>query len=309
MIENTFIIPTLNNLTRREEGSAGLLEAVESLYKFTPHNFKIIVIFNGTDADYVKAKELLGDKVHLWVKPHRNLGFGKSMNLGIRLADTEYVTLANDDVEVLYDTWWQETMALFAENPKLGGFNPHSFINKRHTGDRAVQFEIKDEYTPEDIAAMKQVFHNERYYSGLICTFFTICRKAMFDQIGLFDESFGLGSGEDYDLCVRATRAGYAMAGGSKVMVRHWWGGTKDNLPVDKNFTSNYDLIAAGNQHMTRKWGPHSDEVKRQLADGRLTVPQAEALGGGWPGGGPKEPLDKDLVKYPNKQWYQVVEL
>lgn len=300
-IINTYVIPCLNNIT-------GLKKLVESLYKFTPHNFRIIVVFNGNHQDFASAQELFGDKVHLWLKPHRNLGFGKSMNMGIKLAETEYVTLANDDVEVIYPTWWEEVEKLFADNPKMGGFNPHSFINKRHTGDRAIQYEVKEEYTPEDIEAMKRVFHNERWYSGLICTFFTICKKAMFDQIGLFDESFGLGSGEDYDLCVRATKAGFMLAGGSAVMVKHWWGATKDNLPTDMNM-SNYALIIGGNQHMERKWGPHSDEVKRRVENGKMTAEEAQELKGGWPGGGPSEPFDKDSVSYKNRQWYQTVEL
>ena len=301
-IINTYIIPTLNNVD-------GLVKLVNSLYKYTPPNFNIISIFNGTDNDFRAAKAVLGDKVHLWVRPYRNLGFGKSMNLGIKLATTEYVTLANDDVEVIYDTWWQEVVDLFDHNPSLGAFNPHSFINKRHTGDRAIQYEIKDKYSQEDIEAMKKVFHAEQWYTGC-CTFFTICKRSMFDQIGLFDESFGLGSGEDYDLCVRAAHAGILICGGSKVMVKHWWGNTKDNLPKDMD-TSNFALIQGGNQNMTRKWGEHVDEVKRQLADGRMTQEHADSINGGWAPshGGPLEPLDKDMVDYPDGKFYQIVDL
>jgi GT2 family glycosyltransferase len=195
---------------------------------------------------------------------------------------------------VLYPTWWQDVEKLFAEHPNLGGFNPHSFINKKHTGDRVAQYEDKPEYTEEDLAKMREIFHSERWYVGC-CTYFTICKKAMFDKIGLFDESFGLGSGEDYDLCIRAARGGFQVCGGSVVMVRHWWGATKDNMPKDANFKSNYDLIAGGNQNMERKWGPHIDKIP-----------------GGWSvsgTGGPEEPLDKDQVNYPNKQWFQIVDL
>jgi GT2 family glycosyltransferase len=300
---NTFIIPCLNNLD-------GLRKLVWSLYKYTPHNFQVFVIFNGTFGDFQIAQQMFpGNEVHLWIKGNRNFGFAKSMNMGIKLAQTEYITLANDDVEVIYPTWWEEVEALFHEKPTLGAFNPHSFINKRHTGDRAIQYDIKDEYTQEDIEAMKKVFHAERWYSGLLCTFFTICKRVMFDKIGLLDESFGLGSGEDYDLCVRAGKAGFMLAGGSVVMVKHWWGNTKDNLPKDENFISNFDLIAKGNQHMERKWGPHSDEVKRRVADGRMTQEEADALGGGWPGGGAKEPFDKDTVDYPDGKFFQEVEI
>lgn len=287
---NTYVVPVLNNLT-------GLKKLCESLYKYTPHNFRIIVIFNGTQEDFVKAQAEIptGDGgVHVWIKPYKNLGFAKSMNYGIQIADTEFVTLANDDVEVIYDTWWQETEQLFRDKPELFSFNPHSFINKRHTGDRAIQYELKDEYTKEDIAEMKKIFHAERWYTGG-CTFFTICKREVFKKIGLFDESFGLGSGEDYDMCVRAAKAGFLMAGGSVVMVKHWWGATKDNLPVDLSFTSNYDLIAKGNQNMERKWGPHVDKD-----------PNGWTVGGR---GGPDIPLDKDNHSYPNDGWYDTTPL
>jgi len=296
---NTFIFPCLNNIE-------GLVKSVESLYKYTPDNFQIIVVFNGTMNDYLSAHATLNDKVHLWIKPYRNLGFGKSMNQGIKLALTDFVTIANDDVEVLYDSWWQDVMDIFDKTPNLGGFNPHSFINKKHTGDRAIEYEIKDEYTKEDIEKMQKFF--PKWYVGC-CTYFTICKKAMFDKIGLFDESFGLGSGEDYDLAIRAARGGYLIAGGSLVMVKHWWGGTKDNMPKGE---SNYNLIAAGNQRLTEKWGNHCQEVERQLADGRMTPEQASEMKGGWSvsgAGGYDEPADKDKVQYADKKWFQEINL
>ena len=302
---NTFVIPCLNNVE-------GLIKSVESYYKYTPaDSFRVIVVFNGTMTDYLTALAALGDKVHIWLKPYKNLGFGKSMNEGIRLADTEFVTLANDDCEVIYPEWWDETMELFKADPTLGGFNPHSFINKRSSGERAIQYDQKDEYDAEDIKKMKEIFHNERWYTG-VCTFFTICRKDLFDKIGYYDESFGLGSGEDYDLCIRATKAGYFICGGSKVMVKHWWGATKDNLPKDPSFTSNFDMIMKGNQHMERKWGPHCQEVGRRLESGKMTQEEADALKGGWTVGGRggiDEPLDKDTVLYPDKKWFQIVDL
>ena len=117
----------------------------------------------------------------------------------------------------------------------------------------------------------------------------------MFDEIGLFDESFGLGSGEDYDLCVRAARSGWRIKGGSKTMVFHWWGNTKDNMPTSEDSISNYDLIAGGNQNMERKWGKHIDKD-----------PEGWSVSGD---GGPKEPFDKDEVKYEEGKFFQEVDL
>lgn len=303
-LTNTFIIPTLNNIE-------GLKKFVESIYKYTaPETFRIISIFNGTNEDFEKARKEIGDKIHVWIKPYRNLGFGKSMNIGIQMATTPFVTIANDDVEVLYPTWWDDTMKLFEKDPQLMGFNPHSFINKAASGDRVQEYPTKEEYTPEDIAKMQDFF--PKWYVGC-CTFFTICKKQLFDEVGLFDESFGQGSGEDYDLMVRAGRKGYKIAGGSLVMVRHWWGMTKDNLPQTSEFTSNYNMIIKGNERLTEKWGFHLDEVKRRLADGRMTQEEADKMKGGWSvsgEGGFDEPADQDKRKYKDKgKWYELVDI
>lgn len=194
----------------------------------------------------------------------------------------------------MYPEWWFEIMAQFEEDPHLGGFNPHSPCNKASDGNRYIQYPYKEEYNDEDIAKMKEIFHAERLYTGC-CTYFTICKKQMFDEIGLFDESFGLGSGEDYDLCVRAARGGWLIKGGSRVMVFHWWGNTKDNMPTGKDNISNYDLIAGGNQNMERKWGRHIDKD-----------PEGWSVSGS---GGPAIPFDSDTVHYKDNKFYQEVNL
>lgn len=288
---NTYVIPVLNNYK-------GLYLLLTTLKKYTPSNYNVIVINNGNsikvpDGDLVKierAKEL----TDIWIDPVRNLGFGKAMNQGIKLANTEFVTLANDDVEIMYEGWWDEVMEQF-EDPKLGGFNPHSPCNKASDGERYIQFPHQETYSKEDVKKIKEIFHAERHYTGC-CTYFTICKKKMFNDIGLFDESFGLGSGEDYDLCVRASRAGYYIKGGSSVMVWHWWGHTKDNMPIsEEGGISNYDLIAGGNQNMERKWGKHIDKD-----------PEGWSVAGA---GGPDIPLDSGQVAYKENKFYQEVEI
>jgi len=297
---NTYIIPVLNNYD-------GLVKLLISLKKYTPDNYNVIVIHNG---NYLKKNpgelaqiERAKPMVNLWIDPYRNLGFGKAMNTGIKLADTEFVTLANDDVEIIYEGWWDEIMTYFKEDANLGGFNPHSPCNKAADGERYIQYPHQEEYTEEQIKEMKEIFHSEKEYTGC-CTYFTICRKQMFDEIGLFDESFGMGSGEDYDLCVRAGREPsdpskrrWYIKGGSKTMVWHWWGNTKDNMPKSEaGGISNYDLIAGGNQNMERKWGKHIDKDSN-----------------GWSvsgQGGPNIPLDNNTSNYETfGKWFQEVNL
>jgi len=309
-IINTYIIPVLNNYE-------GLYRLLETLEKYTSPNYQVIVIDNGvrlkkeeSDLEYIEMARRF-KQIALWIEPYRNLGFGKAMNTGIKLATTEFITCANDDVEIMYEGWWDEVMNLFASNPKLAGLNPHSPCNKMHTGERVLEYEYKREYNVDDIKKIKEFFKGQKWYVGC-CTYFTIFKKSLFDEIGYFDESFGQGSGEDYDLCIRAARADKLIVGSSNVIVFHWWGKTKDNMPVEEGGYSNanYDLIAKGNQRLTEKWGAHCQEVERQLKDGRMTEEQAKAINNGWSvcgTGGASEPLDKDKVNYKNNQWYQIM--
>jgi len=294
---NTYCFLTLNN-------EKGLERALETLYQHTPDNFYVYVVYQGKDDElYSRIK----DKVHFFIRPQRNLGFAKGMNTMIKLATTEYVTICNDDVELLYPTWWDEVMEVFKSDDTLAGFNPHSPCNKKASGDRFIQYPYQKEYTMDDIAKMKEIFKSERFYIGC-CTYFTIFKREFFNEVGLFDESFGQGSGEDYDLMIRAGRLNKRIAGGSRVMVWHWWGNTKDNMPVEEGGISNFNLIRAGNQNLTAKWGPHCDEVQRQLKDGRMTEEEAKSFNGGWSvsgKGGLLEPNNQQDRNYKIKgQWF-----
>lgn len=285
-IINTFVILTLNNYS-------GLIKCVETIYKFTPPNFRIISIHNGKDKEaYAQVKKELGDKVHLYIESYRNLGFAKGMNMGIKLSDTKYVTILNDDVEFVYDKWWDDVMQQFKERPTLVGFNPHSPCNKNMYGDRVMQYEhSEDGYNDEQIAEIKEIFKSERWYPGG-CTYCTIIKRSLFDEIGLLDESFGQGSGEDYDLDIRVARAGHLIGGGSSAIVWHWWGNTKDNMPKEE-FASGFELIEKGNQRLTEKWGSHIDKD-----------PMGWSVNGK---GGPPEPYDKAEKNYeaPGKWWIE----
>jgi GT2 family glycosyltransferase len=237
-IKNTYVIPTLNNYK-------GLLRLLETLEKYTPPNYRVIVINNGFCLPLTPENEELikkiKPKIHLWVDTYRNLGFSKSMNLGIQLTDTNFCTCANDDVELMYSSWWQEVEKIFEENPDLGGFNPHSPCNKSSSGDRCIEYPYKADYSPEDIAKIKEFFKGQQWYVGC-CTYFTIFKKKMFDDVGLYDERFW-NSGEDYDICIRAARKGWKIAGGSKVIVFHWWGISSE----DEKIRSSPQDYAKGN--------------------------------------------------------------
>jgi len=242
---NSIIIPHLNNQT-------GLLRCLETLYKYTPPNFRVILIDQSEDpALYEKVK----DKVHLHIKSYRNLGFAKAANTGIRISDTKFVTILNDDVEFLNMKWWPALESVFEKFPNAMAVNPASM--RRLNG-----FIYKESYTDEEYQAMvdecsrvgEEIRPHGIHIDGITPWCVTFYREELL-KIGLFDESFFPGSGEDYDLQNRSYyhwKRGDIQRGrwlGTSLSVAwHWWLTTKKTQDIAKVF------IDASNLYK-EKWG------------------------------------------------------
>lgn len=191
-----------------------------TLYKYTPENFKVILIdqtLNGL-THYATDK-----RVHLYIRPYRNLGFAQAMNTGIRLSTTKYVTCSNDDVEFIHRSWWYGIEEGFSSDKQVKAVNtmsvcepgwgygcnrnsPEELVAKKEgelhckfnrEEERFEHLPYKEDYTDEDYQ------HLLRQKNGMIDGIITWCtvfdREALLYK-GLFDERFYPGGGEDYDM-------------------------------------------------------------------------------------------------------------
>lgn len=262
MKENTFVIPIIRN--------DYIGQMLDTLKKNTPDNYYTIVIDQTVDD---RAYLENHSKTDLWIRPYRNLGFSKGMNTGIRLAQTPYITLANDDISFVNIKWWQGVVDTFQMDEKIIAVNPMS--PKEGSWGYGLRVENHDTWTPPTGFAtdpeklgvypiMKDgtiIDDPEKcgiYYDRLLtehptwtpntlcdaiamwCTVFT---KKGLEEVGLLDERFYPGGGEDYDMCCRAYSCGYPtprevcdpafhrrMVGTTKSWVWHHWGSSKDQI-------------------------------------------------------------------------------
>ena len=235
---NTFVIPFIRN--------DQIQMFLKSLYEFTdPETFRVTVIDQSPKGVYEDIK----DKVHLYIRPYRNLGFAKAMNTGIRLADTEFVSCYNDDVEFINKKWWPGILeqfekigpTCFAVNPSspkeaawgYGGKAPEGRVL---TEDKRGVVWVKDG-KPLDLEECRTeegynwLLEKQKGWVDGIALWGPTFRRKIFDEIGMFDERFYPGGGEDYDLNARAYDAGwgkeqtrYRMVGSSLSFVYHHWG-------------------------------------------------------------------------------------
>jgi len=238
MINNTFITNPI-----RPDYIDRLLY---TLYKYTDmSNNRLIVVDQTQDGIYEKVKE----KTHLYLRPHRNLGFAKSMNEGIihgQHWNSKYITCMNDDVEFINKAWWDGIIETFNQDEKrIMAVNP---MSPREPGwgygwDHGKYIDLieyKEEYDEEDyqyllegdfskVQGLPDSFPRRKIgVIDAIATWCTIFKKEFFEKFGLFDERYYPGGGEDYDINARCYRQGYRMVGTTRSWVWHWWGKSKD---------------------------------------------------------------------------------
>lgn len=259
----TFVVPILRG--------DFIKPCLESLYKYTPIDFRVIVIDNNNLDEAEKACRGL---YHLWIKSYRNLGFSKSMNTGILLSQTPYVALMNDDLVFMDERWWQGIVDTFKMDEKIIAVNPNSpkegswgygltSENKDTWKPRegftvcendiehvvpikpdGTSFEYKDKFTKEDYDFLlnNHPIWTKDTLCDAIAMWCTVFKREGLQKVGLLDERFYPGGGEDYCMNCEAYSQGLRMVGTTKSWVYHHWGRSKDAIsgkdPTNKMFES-----------------------------------------------------------------------
>jgi O-antigen biosynthesis protein len=203
VIPDLVSIITLNwdhysDLTRPFMGCVGL---------WTPEPYELIVIDQGSD---IKEVQLLqADEAEIPNVRCRfneeNVGFPAGCNLGTSMTRGEYVIWMNNDI-IINGEWLEPILrVLNSEEKTVVGASLIDYATGWNT--------YRD--------ASKKL-HTIPYLEGWLIA----VRRKFVDQVGLFDESFGLGGMEDVDLCRRARNSGYSLTGINSLPMVHLRGKT-----------------------------------------------------------------------------------
>lgn len=170
----SIIIPTYNHCEDL------LKPCCESIINYTDLSMvEVIVVANGCTDNTKDYVESLGNPFKLiWIDDP--VGYTKATNEGIRQSKGDYIVLLNNDTELLSqlpNTWLTMLEQPFSD-PQVGLTGP---------------LQLHDDYADFDV----------------LIFFCVMIKKEVFDTIGLLDEIFSPGGGEDIDFTVRANLAGY----------------------------------------------------------------------------------------------------
>ncbi|MGC8889892.1 MAG: methyltransferase domain-containing protein [bacterium] len=236
----SIIILTLNNLEYTKK-------CIESIRKYTPEPYELIVVDNGSKDGTVEYLENQPD-IKL-VKNPTNVGFAMGNNMGMKLAKGDYVVILNNDT-IVTQGWLTRFIACAESDPSVGIVGPRS----NYVAGAQL---IKNVSYGNDIDAMQEFarkwsLENSGKYDETVRVigFCMLVKREVIEKIGGFDPLYESGNFEDDDFCIRAIRAGFKIKIAHDVFIHHY--GSKTFTSEKINYT---ESMLKNWERFKRKWG------------------------------------------------------
>jgi GT2 family glycosyltransferase/tetratricopeptide (TPR) repeat protein len=244
-------------------------QCLESVLRHTRRPYELVLVDNGstdgTPAYLEEVRSRPGPARVEVIRNETNVGFAAGCNQGLARAHGQYLLLLNNDTIVT--AGWLDGLIAWALHdwPRVG------LVGAVTNYSRPPQQVAVDYTEAEGIHAFAA--RRRREYAGKavevdrLTGFCLLLRREAFEQIGGFDERFGLGFFDDDDLSVRAREAGFRLLVAQDVFVHHFGSRTFTGLGIDcrQQLESNFEQFRA-------KWG------EEHAAGYRLPVGQAAGL-------------------------------
>lgn len=177
---------------------------IDSIINYTKIPYELILVQEGENKEIT---DLLISYKTRFIHNKIPKGFAGAMNSGLDIAYGNYFCFLNNDT-VVTPGWLEEMMSAF-QDKKVGLVSPtySELPFERRTKDEISNKSERFEYIDDPLS-----------FKG-VCF---LVKKEVIDKIGKWDESLGLGGGDDNDLCFRIKKAGYEMVIARKSFIYHY---------------------------------------------------------------------------------------
>jgi len=195
---------------------------VESVYEArTSVPFEIIVVDNGSTPEVAAwlAREQERRQCLVVLRFDQPLGFARAVNEGARRATHHALVLLNSDTLVT-DGWLDGLTDALLSDSRLGVVSPltNGGGNPLQVDPEAESFGPRQAHRHAARIRDRKELIPEPERLGFFCV---MIRRALWELLAGLEESYGVGTGEDNDFCLRARLAGYRLAVARNVFVFH----------------------------------------------------------------------------------------
>ena len=226
------IIPVWNQLEFTRE-------CIEAIIKNTSYPYRLILVDNASDEATKRYLEGVRDRSSLeieLIRNEENLGFVKAVNQGLRISDSPFVCVMNNDT--IPAPGWLERMIDFAAcHPDVGLINPQC----NGHGNMKI-----DDYA-RGLAKKRGEYMEMNQCQG----FCMLIKREAVERVGYLDEAFGIGGFDDTDYSMRAHIAGYRCVAIKDAYVYHRLH-SSFNASGDRE-----DWVRRNRRIYYDKWGAH----------------------------------------------------
>ena len=247
-------------------------KCIDSVRSNTSYPHELIIVDNGSKEetkDYLRQLVAAASNYRL-LDNASNLGFAAGNNQGVKAARGEYILLLNNDV-LVGQGWLDDLVAALERDERIGMVGPITNYSSGLQMVAEVPY-LGDEGFPEYAAEVRRVGRGRLTPRRRIAGFALLMRKALFDELQGFEESFGSGNYEDDDLCLRVRERGYAIMVDEGTFVHHYGSATFKANRIDyaASLKRNEKLFRKRWPEVDHKWLLEQDEPLTALHKARL---------------------------------------
>ncbi|WP_340024896.1 glycosyltransferase family 2 protein [Paenibacillus sp. FSL K6-1096] len=239
-MKTSIIILTLNKLPLT-------IQCLESIKRNTPEEHEIIIVDNGSSDETVQYLKEHYPELKL-IENQENLGFAKGCNQGGELAEGEAILFLNNDT-VVPPGWLAPMLHALNSDSMAGMSGPVTNYISGHQCIPVTYSELKDmeAFAAEYCESKRGQVQEVRRLIG----FCLLVKRSVLEEIGWFDERYGLGNYEDDDLCLRALQHGYKLLIALDSFIHHIG---HASMGQESSFDLN-TLLEQNKKKAFQKWG------------------------------------------------------
>ncbi|MFB5677427.1 glycosyltransferase family 2 protein [Paenibacillus terreus] len=220
---------------------------LDSIRRHTREPYELILVDNGsTDGtlDYLRSQSDV-----ILIENGENKGFAKGCNQGFERSSGDYIMFLNNDT-VVTENWMTHLLRALNDDPRIGMVGPVTNFSSGHQQITASYSSIEEleEFAKQHADIYSGIYIEVRRLIG----FCMLTTRSALEEVGLFDEIYGLGNYEDDDLSLRFLRAGYGLRVALDAFIHHVGHATTRK---ELSYSEITQLMRQNAEIANRKWG------------------------------------------------------